>query len=157
MTQRIYFQVNKPNVILETFEDEVVLINLDSGNYYSLEKIGAEIWKLIESGAALDEIVESVSRTYKGSRQDIERTIHQFTDELRQEGLIVQGEPKEGCSTEGQSARVENTVEAEKPDFEAPILHRCTDMQDLLLLDPIHEVDETGWPTRKRGPSVEKD
>jgi hypothetical protein len=24
------------------------------------------------------------------------------------------------------------------------------DMQDLLLLDPIHDVDETGWPARKQ-------
>ncbi len=28
-------------------------------------------------------------------------------------------------------------------------MNKYTDMQDLLLLDPIHEVDETkGWPTR---------
>jgi hypothetical protein len=157
MTQRIYFEVNKPNVILETFEDEVVLINLDSGNYYSLDKVGAEIWKFIESGAALNEIIENVSRRYKGSREDIESTIHQFTDELRREGLIVPGRPKERSCSEGQEARVENKDALEKSDFEAPTLHRYTDMQDLLLLDPIHEVDETGWPTRKRGSSVEGD
>jgi hypothetical protein len=27
-----------------------------------------------------------------------------------------------------------------------PVLNKYTDMQDLLLLDPIHEVDERGWP-----------
>jgi hypothetical protein len=26
------------------------------------------------------------------------------------------------------------------------MLQKFTDMQDLLLLDPIHEVDESGWP-----------
>jgi hypothetical protein len=30
--------------------------------------------------------------------------------------------------------------------FEAPVLQKYTDMQDLLLLDPIHDTDETGWP-----------
>jgi hypothetical protein len=34
--------------------------------------------------------------------------------------------------------------------FVAPVLHKHTDMQDLLLLDPIHEVDETGWPSVKK-------
>lgn len=33
--------------------------------------------------------------------------------------------------------------------FEPPVLEKYTDMQDLLLLDPIHEVDDTGWPKRK--------
>jgi hypothetical protein len=30
--------------------------------------------------------------------------------------------------------------------FEKPGLQKYSDMQDLLLLDPIHEVDEMGWP-----------
>jgi len=35
---------------------------------------------------------------------------------------------------------------AERPPFTKPELHKFTDMQDLLLFDPIHEVDESGWP-----------
>ena len=27
-----------------------------------------------------------------------------------------------------------------------PRLRKYTDMQDLLLLDPIHEIDQSGWP-----------
>jgi hypothetical protein len=34
--------------------------------------------------------------------------------------------------------------------WEAPKLTVYEDMQDLLLLDPIHDVDETGWPARKQ-------
>jgi len=33
--------------------------------------------------------------------------------------------------------------------FVLPVLERYTDMQELLLIDPIHDVDETGWPRRK--------
>jgi hypothetical protein len=28
----------------------------------------------------------------------------------------------------------------------APVLEKYTDMQELLLLDPIHDVEEAGWP-----------
>ena len=28
-------------------------------------------------------------------------------------------------------------------------LNRYADMKDLLMLDPIHEVDEKGWPSKK--------
>jgi hypothetical protein len=33
--------------------------------------------------------------------------------------------------------------------FEPPLLEKYTDMQDLVLLDPVHEVDSTGWPAPK--------
>ena len=46
-------------------------------------------------------------------------------------------------------AQVETDPGIERLSFEAPILHKYTDMQDLLLLDPIHEVDEAGWPSVK--------
>jgi hypothetical protein len=34
----------------------------------------------------------------------------------------------------------------DKPSFTPPLLHKYSDMQELLLLDPIHDVDEAGWP-----------
>jgi hypothetical protein len=37
----------------------------------------------------------------------------------------------------------------DKPPFEMPKLSKYTDMEDLLALDPIHEVDEMGWPNAK--------
>ena len=33
--------------------------------------------------------------------------------------------------------------------FHPPVLNVFSDMQDLLLLDPIHDVDATGWPMPK--------
>ena len=36
--------------------------------------------------------------------------------------------------------------------FVAPELKRYADMQDLLLLDPVHDVDEKGWPNALAAP-----
>ena len=33
--------------------------------------------------------------------------------------------------------------------YAAPKLATYSDLQDLLLLDPIHDVDETGWPAAR--------
>jgi hypothetical protein len=33
--------------------------------------------------------------------------------------------------------------------FTPPALTKFTDMQDLLLLDPIHDVGSGGWPAKK--------
>jgi hypothetical protein len=32
--------------------------------------------------------------------------------------------------------------------FVEPALNKYTDMQELLLLDPVHEVSEAGWPSK---------
>ena len=36
-----------------------------------------------------------------------------------------------------------------KAVFQTPTLNADSDMEDLLLLDPIHDVDEKGWPQAK--------
>jgi hypothetical protein len=32
--------------------------------------------------------------------------------------------------------------------FPGLAIHRFTDLQELLFLDPVHEVDDEGWPMR---------
>lgn len=41
-------RVNTPQVVCETIDGEVVIVNLDKGIYYSLLKTGADIWSRIE-------------------------------------------------------------------------------------------------------------
>ncbi len=76
---------------------------------------------------------------------EYERAVGQFLDELKQEALIIPTTEPLAQSRTGTTAELAGNTVWEK-SFEAPILHKFTDMQELLLLDPIHEVDETGWP-----------
>jgi hypothetical protein len=146
MTSSVCFRVNSPNVLQETIDGEVVIVNLDNGNYYSLSNVGAEIWGLIESGAAVAEVVDSTMRRYDGDHIDVEDAVNQLVDQLQQEALIVPDGAKEPEGIKGLDRQVETGADTKKLRFEVPTLHTYTDMQDLLLLDPIHEVDEMGWP-----------
>ena len=40
-------------------------------------------------------------------------------------------------------------LSADRRGYEPPILNRYDDLQNLALLDPIHDVEEAGWPNRK--------
>jgi len=146
MTSSVCFRVNNPNVIQEIIDGEVVIINLDNGNYYSLANVGADIWSLIESGAAVSEVVDRIRQRYEGDHVDIEDAVNRFVAELQRQALIVPTGAKEPEDIKGPDMQVETGADTVRPLFEAPVLHTYTDMQDLLLLDPIHEVDETGWP-----------
>jgi hypothetical protein len=150
MTSSVRFKVNSPQIIQETIDGEVVIVNMDNGNYYSLDNVGAAIWSLIESGAAVSEVVDRMTQRYEGNHVDIENAVNQFVAELQQQALIVPDGAKEpGKGSKGLGMRVESGADIARLRFEVPILHIYTDMQDLLLLDPIHEVDETGWPNMR--------
>ena len=126
-----------PKVVWQRFEDELVIINLESCTYYSLNGSGARIWSLMEAGWTPSESAGRLA--VNGAPADARATVIEFFGKLASEGLIKRG----GVETERRE------VAEETPGrWEAPTIAGYTDMQDLLALDPIHEVDEAGWPAR---------
>jgi hypothetical protein len=149
MDENTRFRVNKPSVVYEQFDDEFVLINLDTGNYYSFETVGAYVWSLVESGASIAEMSEDVSRRYSGTISAIEEEMKRFVGELQAEGLIVPDERPEAGASEKPGSGIPTEPEEEKSAFTSPVLEKYTNMQDFLLVDPIHEIDYAEWPKKK--------
>ena len=144
MSQYEILMINRAAILSERFGNEVVAINNNNGNYYSLNGISADIWALLESGASLQTIIEQVENRYASENDQIASSVTEFVDELLKQELVVVAEA--AASPEG--ARL--PVPQQPLPFDTPRLEVYSDMQDLLLLDPIHEVDETGWPNRPR-------
>ncbi|MCW5881059.1 MAG: PqqD family protein [Anaerolineae bacterium] len=134
------YRSNAPNVVSEIIDGEAVIVHLGTGVYYSVDRSGAAIWSLIEQGTPLDAIVVAVAAHYGRPAAEIEPGVQAFAAELLAEGLIV---PIDAPPT---TAPV--SIEASGA-WQPPTLGRYTDMEDLLLLDPIHDVDEAGWPNAK--------
>lgn len=145
----MHFRINRPIVVDEVFDDEVVIIHFDTGNYYSLDSVGTEIWSLIEGGASVDDITAWLVRRYAGSQDAIEEATSRFVDELHREDLLAPGNPKGSSGARDPDERLGDDWAPSGRPFQAPVISRYTDMQDLLLLDPIHEVDDDGWPSVK--------
>ena len=137
------FRVNTPMVTHETIDGEAVIINLDSGNYYSLVDAGSFIWGLIDKGASAREVQNVVLATYHGDADDIDRGVQHLLAQLQQENLIV---PVDVAGDIDFTKVIPSNNNHEKPSFNPPSLNKYSDMQELLLLDPIHDVDEAGWP-----------
>ncbi len=141
-----YYKINSPSVVYESFDDEVVIINLDSGNYFSINQVGMEIWKGLINGNKADSIIKSVLEIYDTGENTGKNAVHQFIKDLTENEIIVAVESgKNNGSSPGSSSETENSPDKKQP-FTLPQLNIYTDMQELLLLDPIHDVDDTGWP-----------
>jgi len=134
-------RINAPNVVSERFESEVVVVNLESGCYFSLLGSAPMIWQQLEAGAVcIKDLLEAVVQTYDCIDMDASALTTNFLKQLLEQALIVPAES------------VEQFIENSKPSldsllpFELPVLEVFTDLQDILLLDPIHDVDDAGWP-----------
>jgi hypothetical protein len=64
----------------------------------------------------------------------------ELIERLCSEGLL------EECRSDGNPEPVPTDDPESDQPFVAPVLERYTDMQYFLLLDPIHETADTGWP-----------
>jgi len=138
-----FYKVNHPKVISETIDGETIIINLENGNYYRLDEVGSDMWDTLQGCGSVSRVVSHVVSNYKENGYKIKECVHQFVEKLKKENLIVPSNSM-GASSDGLS---KGTVanDGKKP-FSIPHLEKYEDMQALLLADPIHEVDETGWP-----------
>ena len=138
------FRIAGPQITHEKFDDEVVIVNLMTGSYYSAEEEGARIWDLALAGLSEEELVTRLGVEFAGNVDEMAGAAANFLRELVQEGLIV----SDADSSGGGRVAVASAFAA-KRQFRAPALEKYTDMEELLALDPVHEVEETGWPRKK--------
>lgn len=146
------FRVNAPKVLAEQVDGEVILINLDSGHYYRLVDAGAAVWTILAKGGPPDDAVAAVSTCYVEERSVIAVAVSQFIAELTQESLIVpvtDGPASGGGGLDPWPGVDFPPTETRRP-FVAPRLEKYIDMQKLIALDPVLEVDESGWPKPDR-------
>jgi len=138
------FRVNSPAVASEIIEGEAVIMNLKSGVYFSTSQVGSLLWSWIEQGHTVSAMVHELSGTSEAGREVVEQTVARFIAQLLEHDLIRELAPDAPVPLLGAPPLPAGTV------FAPPVLEVYTDMQDLLLLDPIHDVDETvGWPSPK--------
>jgi Coenzyme PQQ synthesis protein D (PqqD) len=139
------FRVNPIHVAHEIFEGgEVLAINLETGTYYSLPGISGQIWMWLVEGANLEAIRQALLDLYQGKRETIEMEAERFIATLKAENLILSD--KASAIT---TPILPSTNPADKKPFVIPTMEKYSDLQELLLLDPIHETDAAGWPVRK--------
>lgn len=132
------------NVAHETFEGELVVVNLETGRYYAMDGEAADIFKLCIQIVSLDEMVEALSGNYQMEDPvSVTQSVVKFLESLKDEGIVEE--------TVGRPAATHAPMleSASKKLFLTPRFDIHNDMQDLLMLDPVHEVDESGWPSLK--------
>lgn len=127
-----------PRLAADIFDNEYIIANLDTGLYYSIQGLAVSLVQALPfEGPA--EPIQKLSSSFPGNSSNIENELNTVWKQLLEEEVIKQSNmqvvPKTGWSPAAEYAPSR--------------FNRYADMQDLLMLDPIHEVDEEGWPVKK--------
>lgn len=137
------FVINSPTIIGEAIDGEVMVINLVSGIYYNLTGSAAAAWPLLAASLPSRTIVEMLGDACGVEADVLARDFAAFVDTLEAEGII---------------RAVEQAVE---PSVVLPVaaaaytgfaVNRYDDMRALLVVDPVHEVGDFGWPPQPEPP-----
>lgn len=140
MAGTTYLRVSLPSCVADDFGGEIVALNLESGFYFSLRDLAAAIWRDLAAGHAVETVLATLAAHEPRLAEDATRLI----ERIRAEGLmqaavdivLPEGEP----SVAGFLASGTTSLAIDSYD----------DLRDLVLADPIHEVDEqAGWPVRR--------
>jgi hypothetical protein len=130
-----------PFLVSRQFDNEVILANLQTGVYYSLAGPAADVWLGLRAGASSEEIVIALAAMSNHSPDATRAWVENFVTRLENEQIIL---PHDGAAVDTSW----------KPQFSVtmsePLLERFDDLRDLLLLDPVHDVDDAGWPVKAK-------
>ena len=125
------YEMNSPQIVAETIDNEVMAIDFEHGSYFSLRDSAAAIWALVVAHQPISKIVSQLE-PYLDNAGTL---VPDFIRQLEGEKLIR------------PSRTVAVDVLLELKSYQSPELERFDDMQAMLLLDPIHEVEpQKGWP-----------
>jgi len=150
MAERNSLRVNRPSVVDETIDGEALIVNLGTGVYYSIAGTGEVIWRMLAEGLTPAAVASNLHQLFDVAPQDASNAVAVFVDQLIAEELLVSvidAGPSGATSFSGAGPG-----DSAPGPFVLPELKRYADMQDLLLLDPVHDVDEKGWPNARSAP-----
>jgi len=145
------YQVANSELVYDNIEGEVILLDLDTGTYYQLVKNAVPVWNWLVEGFGVSEIASRFAPAFPNETPPIADSIRSFVQQLLAEHLMMP-------LADDAVVPAPETPFVWSPDpaeaFVAPALLKYTDMQSLLLLDPIHDIDSQGWPILKPNPLV---
>ena len=80
-----------PEALMRRVDDEVVLLNLQTEQYYFLDDVGARMLELVLSGETLDSTTEQLLAEFEVARERLQQDLRAIISDLKAAGLVSVG------------------------------------------------------------------
>lgn len=83
--------VQSPNVVATEADGELVLLSLDRGRCYGMNRVGVSIWRKLAEPRRVADVVGEILAEFGATPLDAQPEALAFIEHLQREGLIAPG------------------------------------------------------------------
>ena len=148
-THATRFLANQPRIALESIDGETIIIDFETGLYYSARNEAYLVLEMILAGLTLDEIVHFCAQHSKQGVEVIKPLVEAYISALLEAQIVIPATDSIASEKQEVDAALADHAIWSTGTFNPPALESYKDMQEILLLDPIHDTNTKGWPEKK--------
>ena len=78
------------NVLFQKVVDETVILEPETGEYFTLDSVGTFMIEQLQSGATFEETLDKVRASYDTDGADIEGDLSKLLSEMKLKGLMIE-------------------------------------------------------------------
>jgi hypothetical protein len=83
---------DQTNFIANPVGEEIIILNLETGDYLGLNQVGSDIWELLEAPTTVQRIIDQLIVRYSVDQQTCQTETMEYLDKINNLGLLrVQG------------------------------------------------------------------
>lgn len=75
-------------VFAQEVDGEMVLLDMNSENYFGLDAVGTDIWQAMQESGNLQDVLETLLAQYEVEEEVLKQDLFTFVGKLEESGLI---------------------------------------------------------------------
>ena len=136
------YRLNEEKVFYDIAEGQAVVINFITGVYYGFSSLGSEVLDRLVNGYSPASILKTL-QSCEGCPEDMDKQMAVYINGLVDAEILVEA-PGEGAEDSGL------LPDTALEDGFTLVLDEHSEVKDILMADPVHDVDvDMGWPIMK--------
>lgn len=80
--------VRTNKALVSSIEDELVMFDVNAGQYYGLNNVATAVWNHLETKKTVDELAQALTTEFDISLDECRQELLEFLPELEEKGLI---------------------------------------------------------------------
>lgn len=131
------YRLNEEKMFYDMAEGQAIVINFTTGMYYGTSSLGSAVLDALLAGSSVEDVCKAI-QALPGCPADMDAQLDTFVQALLEKEILAPGE------STGAACVIDA---ASLADGFALTVDEFAEVQDLILADPVHDVDvEQGWP-----------
>ena len=83
----------RDGIVTQQASQTLVLLDVEGGEYYSLNPVGARAWELCDGSRTVEEVIAIICQEYDAPGEDIRKDVIELLEDLTSENLLVKVTP----------------------------------------------------------------